>query len=78
MTMLRASLMMVVRTRAETKAALQDQLKMIAASCGAYDKGEKWEATRLAVSVYVVVHDRGKKYGDYPVDARITLGYDHR
>jgi hypothetical protein len=52
---------MVVRTRAEIQAALQDQLKMIAASCGAYDKGEKWEAPRLASSVYVVVHDRGKR-----------------
>lgn len=45
------------RTRAELVALLADQRSALAASCEGYDKGNEWEAARLATTIYTVVHD---------------------
>ena len=45
------------RTRGELVSALNNQLKAIEASSAAFDEGEAWEATRLAVAVYVILYD---------------------
>jgi hypothetical protein len=45
------------RTRGELVSALNNQLKAIKASSAAFDEGEAWEATRLAVAVYVILYD---------------------
>jgi hypothetical protein len=36
---------------------LQDTLSMIRTSCNAYDSGEKYEAARLAGSIFNIFHD---------------------
>src|SRR5262249_55095782 len=45
------------RTRGQLVSALNNQLKAIKASSAAFDEGEAWEATRLAVAVYVILYD---------------------
>jgi hypothetical protein len=42
--------------------AYYTQRKALAASCEAYDRGSKWEAARLATSVFMMVHDAGKNH----------------
>ena len=49
------------RTRHETVDALETQLLALRASCDSYDRGNKWEAMRLASSVYIMLHDGGKR-----------------
>jgi hypothetical protein len=39
---------------------LDTQRAALAASCEAYDGGRRWEALRVAVSVYTIVHDSGR------------------
>ena len=51
---------MLHRSREETEDALRKQLKMLASSCAAYDKGETWEHVRLATTVYVLVRNGGR------------------
>jgi hypothetical protein len=46
-----------VRTRSELIDLLADQRSALEASCRGYDRGEKWEAGRLATAVYNLVHD---------------------
>jgi hypothetical protein len=40
--------------------ALANQLAAMASSCGSYDAGNAWEATRIATAIHVIVHDGGK------------------
>jgi hypothetical protein len=47
------------RTANDITRAYEIHRKALAASCKAYDRGEKWEALRLATAVYTMVHDRG-------------------
>ncbi|MBX3496619.1 MAG: hypothetical protein KF769_10285 [Parvibaculum sp.] len=49
-----------IRDPDELKMALERQLKALAASCKAYDEGERWEALRLATTIHILVHDGGK------------------
>lgn len=49
-----------IRNPEEVKSALFIQCLALRASCEAYDKGEWWEALRLATSVYIIVHDGGR------------------
>ena len=37
------------------------QKSALISSCRAYDEGEKWEALRLATTIYILVRDGGKK-----------------
>lgn len=48
------------RPRAELIAQLANQRKALGASAENYDRGEKWEAQRLATTVYTLVHDGGR------------------
>ena len=48
------------RTEGELREALSEQIKALKSSCKAYDKGETWEAKRLATSIYILVHDGGR------------------
>jgi hypothetical protein len=50
-----------IRTPQEVKAAYENQLRALEASCAGYDAGNTWEAMRLAVAVYVLVNDGGRK-----------------
>lgn len=52
--------MVWTRTRAEILEALNVQRRAIEISCKSYDEGNRWEALRLATSVHLMVHDRGK------------------
>lgn len=47
------------RPRAELIKLLADQRAALAASCEGYDKGNEWEAARLATTVFTLVHDGG-------------------
>lgn len=49
------------RSPDEVKEALLIQKAALTDSCAAFDAGKTWEALRLATSVYVLVHDGGKK-----------------
>jgi hypothetical protein len=49
------------RAPEELKAALDAQRQALFDSCMAFDEGKRWEAMRIAVAVYVLVHDGGKK-----------------
>ena len=49
----------MTRTRNEIIEAFIRQRRAMFASCKAYDTGEKWEALRLSVCVYNLVHDHG-------------------
>lgn len=53
--------MRLIRSQDDLKKALQTQIAALGASCAAYDNGAEWEAARLAVAVYLLVHDGGKK-----------------
>jgi hypothetical protein len=46
----------------EIREALEVQRSALTASCKAYDEGNRWEAIRLATTVFVIVHDAGKKF----------------
>jgi hypothetical protein len=50
------------RSREELLEAFHVQVRAIESSCDAYDRGEKWEALRLATSICTLVHDNGKNY----------------
>jgi hypothetical protein len=52
----------VPRSPDEIIRAYEAQGRFLAASCQAYDAGEKYEALRLATSVYTLVHDAGKQH----------------
>ena len=52
---------MVVRSRPEIERALETQLLAIAASCESFDRGNRWEALRIATAICVVVHDGGRR-----------------
>ena len=47
------------RPRAELIQLLAEQRQALAASCDGYDRGNDWEAARLATTVYTLVHDGG-------------------
>jgi hypothetical protein len=47
------------RTRAELVTLLAEQRSALAASCASYDRGNEWEAARLATSVFTLFHDGG-------------------
>ena len=47
------------RPRSELIRLLAEQRAALAASCEGYDKGNEWEAARLATSVFTLVHDGG-------------------
>ncbi len=49
------------RDAGELREALEVQKSALVASCRAYDEGEKWEALRLATTIYILVRDGGKK-----------------
>jgi hypothetical protein len=51
-----------VRPKEEIEQALEIQRQALISSSAAYDRGDTWEALRLATSVYVIVHDDGRKY----------------
>ena len=51
-----------IRSREEIERALEIQRQALISSAEAYDRGDTWEALRLATTVYVIVHDGGKKY----------------
>lgn len=43
----------------EVAAALKVQLLALEISCSSYDAGHRWEAIRLATSLYTLLHDHG-------------------
>lgn len=45
----------------ELQEAFEVQKSALASSCKAYDEGEKWEALRLATTIYILMRDGGKK-----------------
>lgn len=45
----------------ELREAFKVQKCALISSCRAYDEGQKWEALRLATTVYIFVRDGGKK-----------------
>ena len=45
----------------ELREAFEVQKSALTSSCRAYDVGQKWEALRLATTIYVLVLDAGKK-----------------
>lgn len=47
------------RTRDELIDLYKRQVKALEASCLAFDKGDEWEAERLATTVFNLVHDGG-------------------
>jgi hypothetical protein len=47
------------RDRSELVALLAEQRAALAASCESFDKGNSWEAPRLATAVFNLVHDGG-------------------
>jgi hypothetical protein len=47
------------RPRAELIKLLAEQREALAASCESYDRGNEWEAARLATTVFTLVHDGG-------------------
>jgi hypothetical protein len=47
------------RSRAELIQLLAEQRLALAASCESYDKGNDWEAARLATTIFTLVHDGG-------------------
>jgi hypothetical protein len=49
-----------VRSRAELLEKLKIEQAKLTASCENYDKGNLWEADRIATSIYTLVHDGGK------------------
>lgn len=51
----------MIRSQDDLKKALNIQLRALRASCETYDRGEAWEAARMAVAVHTLVHDAGKK-----------------
>lgn len=53
--------MITRRTPEELKAALDNQRAALTDSCKAFDEGKKWEALRIAVAIYTIVHDGGKR-----------------
>ncbi len=53
--------MSLTRSRAEVENALEVQRNAIMAYSVSYDAGARWEAIRLAVAVFVTVHDGGRR-----------------
>lgn len=53
--------MRTTRPPDDVRKALEMQVAALNASCAGFDKGDEWEAMRLAVSVYALAHDGGKK-----------------
>lgn len=51
---------MPTRPRSEFVEAYRNQVAALKSSCEAYDQGSNWEAYRLAVAVYALVHDGGR------------------
>ena len=47
------------RPRAELLELLFEQREALAASCEGFDKGNQWEANRLATTIYTLLHDGG-------------------
>lgn len=47
------------RPRSELIQLLSEQRQALAASCEGYDRGNEWEAQRLATVVFTLVHDGG-------------------
>jgi hypothetical protein len=50
-----------IRNPDDLRRAFDNQIKALTSSCAAYDGGEDWEASRIATSIYVLVHDKGKQ-----------------
>src|SRR2546421_47685 len=48
------------RTRAELVTMLAEQRAALATSCGSFDEGNDWEAARLAITIFNLVHDDRK------------------
>lgn len=49
-----------IKTRENLIAELKDQLAALRLSCTSYDKGNRWEAKRLATAIHILLHDRGR------------------
>lgn len=49
------------RDAGELREAFEVQKSALISSCRAYDEGQKWEALRLATTIYILVRDGGKK-----------------
>lgn len=49
-----------IRDRDELEQELREQAAALRASASGYDSGDLWEAKRLAVVAYVLLHDSGK------------------
>lgn len=48
------------KSRDELLTELSEQLAALKMSAQSFDAGRLWEAKRIAVSIYIIVHDRGK------------------
>ena len=48
-----------MRPRPELVQLLAEHRQALAASCESYDKGNEWEAARLATTIFTLVHDGG-------------------
>lgn len=53
--------MTLIRSPDEIQAAFRNALAALNASCAGYDSGSQWEASRLATTAYLLVHDGGRK-----------------
>lgn len=49
------------RSEGELLVKLSIQRRALTSSCEAYDRGDTWEAERLAVTAYVLLHDGGPR-----------------
>ena len=49
-----------VRTKENLVEAMKEQLAAIRSSANAYDKGDLWEAKRIAVAASILLHDKNK------------------
>ena len=49
-----------IRSSEEVQRALEIQRQALESSCVAYDNGNRWEASRIATTVMVLVHDAGR------------------
>src|SRR5262245_34753110 len=47
------------RARSELIILIEEQRQALAASCQNFDRGNEWEAARLATCVFTLVHDGG-------------------
>jgi hypothetical protein len=53
--------MVKIRTPDEIRRTFETQIAMLRSSCEAYDRGVLWEAQRIATTIFVLMHDGGKR-----------------